>query len=534
MKVNFTLKFLVFFAIQYVVSQNLVLDPTFGVNGKVTNVINESTFTLLTSIVVQPDGKIIACGTATDDDANPLIFLCRYEENGTVDSAFGVNGMVMIPPATDYAQLYLYKVEILDNNQILVIGTQLNQDNLNKPFILRCHSDGTLDTSFGTNGILFYDSFPGQSVVTSVSWYPDGRMLLSGTTQDVTSNAVDLFVARISEDYTLDTAFALNGYLTFNCGTTADANTITVEKNIISKILSDASILVAGSSSIDNLSDFFVLKLNSSGTVDATFGNQGRTITDLGANDFLKAIHVMDDGKIILSGSRTAAGIASSKYNIDGSPDITYAENGKSSLFFNAPNGYNAGVGTVDSQLVGTNLLMVGHVLFNSYDDHIMLASIDVLTGVLNSSFGTNGFLLYDYIAPPQQANSSNPFELARVSLLQNDGKLLIGGTAQIPYGNPYFTLLRYQDTSLQNTEMIGSEMKIHPNPFQNQIHISGLTTSNALIELYDVSGRLLTSDVFQNEENYTLPINENLTNGTYFLKIKSDQKTETHKIIKQ
>ena len=65
---------------------------------------------------------------------------------------------------------------------------------------------------------------------------------------------------------------------------------------------SDGKIVVAGQTSNSNV-DFAVVRYNTDGTVDTTFGNEGTlTIDFFGFTDIAESVMVQTDGRIVLGG----------------------------------------------------------------------------------------------------------------------------------------------------------------------------------------------------------------------------------------
>ena len=117
------------------------LDPTFGAGGKVTTLVGSSN-SYANAVAVQLDGKIVVAGI-------PL--LTRYNSDGTLDTTFGTNGIV-----TNSGINQGKGVVIQTDGKILVAGNP-NVGRLNSDFwVARLNSNGSLDTSFGTNGIASY------------------------------------------------------------------------------------------------------------------------------------------------------------------------------------------------------------------------------------------------------------------------------------------------------------------------------------------------------------------------------------------
>ena len=100
-------------------------------------------------------------------------------------------------------------------------------------------------------------------------------------------------------------------------------------------ILANGKILVAGqATNINTGKDFILLCYNSDGTLDNTFGNGGYVTTDiqLGSDDVAYSIAVQNDGKIVLGGysdNGSDKNAALVRYESDGNLDLTFGVNGK-------------------------------------------------------------------------------------------------------------------------------------------------------------------------------------------------------------
>lgn len=108
------------------------------------------------SVLIQPDGKIVLVGFAQIGVQDVIdrygIALVRYLPNGNLDPGFNATGMVVTPVPLGGATTRARSAKLLSNGKILVVGTH-DQDVL----VLRYNANGTLDTNFGTDGIVLAD-----------------------------------------------------------------------------------------------------------------------------------------------------------------------------------------------------------------------------------------------------------------------------------------------------------------------------------------------------------------------------------------
>src|SRR5262249_19405270 len=154
------------------------LDASFGTGGKVeTDVAGLADFAYAAAL--QPDGGIVLAGRAgIDGGADPDVGLVRYRGDGSLDTGFGSSGVVRIDVSGgswDEAS----DIAITDEGAILVavqaiVGTTFD-------FALaRFRADGTLDVAFGTDGVATTAFGAGHDYARALSLQPDGRIVVVG------------------------------------------------------------------------------------------------------------------------------------------------------------------------------------------------------------------------------------------------------------------------------------------------------------------------------------------------------------------
>jgi uncharacterized delta-60 repeat protein len=162
-------------------------DSSFGINGIVLTSpdTNEAE---LNSIALQADGKILAAGTS-DTGTGPHFLLIRYLPNGTVDSSFGLNGIVR----TNFSNNECRASEVLVQNdtKIYAVGyAQPASPNQSKVFaIARYHSNGTLDSTFGVYG-KDTSRVDYSSAALAATIAPDLKVIAAGWGLSITSTSV--------------------------------------------------------------------------------------------------------------------------------------------------------------------------------------------------------------------------------------------------------------------------------------------------------------------------------------------------------
>jgi uncharacterized delta-60 repeat protein len=142
------------------------------------------------SLAIQSDGKILLGGYC-QGASNPDFCIARFNSNGTLDTSFGTNGKVIQPIGS-----YLdegHSLAIQSNGKILLGG--YCQGASNPDFcIARFNSNGTLDTSFGSSGKVIQPIGSDFDIAYSLAIQPDGKILLGGYCNN--GSDIDFCIAR--------------------------------------------------------------------------------------------------------------------------------------------------------------------------------------------------------------------------------------------------------------------------------------------------------------------------------------------------
>ena len=188
-----------------------VLDSTFGTNGLATGTTGS-----VAAMAEQSDGKIVIAGTyAAGNTLNEGIQLERFNSNGTVDTTFGTNGIVHTLISNG---VIATGVAIQSDGKIVISGgvfTGTAQAYSSAGLIARYTSSGVLDTTFGSGGEFIVPFSDGPiGTLNGVVIQPDGRIAAVGN-GDVGTYAGVAFV-RVNTNGTLDTTFNGTGWTVVN------------------------------------------------------------------------------------------------------------------------------------------------------------------------------------------------------------------------------------------------------------------------------------------------------------------------------
>jgi uncharacterized delta-60 repeat protein len=180
------------------------LDASFGLGGIVITDLGESD-DFGNAMAIGALDTIIVAGS-TDSDGDPDFAILRYLANGTLDSAFGGDGIVVTSLGPDFFLAEAYAVALLGDGRIVVAGTALNGNNGTFDFVLaRYEADGDLDPTFGGGHGLVFTDFGSDESATSVKIQADGKIVVAGFGDPFFDT--DFIIARYNSDGTLDGTF---------------------------------------------------------------------------------------------------------------------------------------------------------------------------------------------------------------------------------------------------------------------------------------------------------------------------------------
>ncbi|MCP4767153.1 MAG: BspA family leucine-rich repeat surface protein, partial [Gammaproteobacteria bacterium] len=404
--------------------------PTFSSagDGIVTTPVGSSADTGR-SVTIQSDGKILVAGQS-HNGSNYDFALIRYNTDGSLDTSFDGDGILTtaIGSGNDHGR----SVTLQDDGKILVAGYSHNGSD-NDFALIRYNTDGSLDTSFDSDGIVTTAIGSGSDIGWSVTVQSDGKILVAGISHNGTDD--DFALTRYNTDGSLDTSFDGDGKLITDFGFGND-------QSLSVTLQADGKILVAGTSVNGTGYDFALTRYNSDGSLDTTFDTDGKLTTAIGSSDdFVLSVTVQSDGKILVSGQTLSSDqsnwdIALARYNPDGSLDTTFDGDGKLTTVIGP--GHDKGW-SVTVQDDGKILVAGQSHNGSNYDFALIRYNSD---GSLDTSFDGDGILT-------TAIGSGN--DTSYSVTVQSDGKILVAG--QSHNGSNYdFALIRYNSDGSLDT----------------------------------------------------------------------------------
>ncbi|MCK9424447.1 MAG: T9SS type A sorting domain-containing protein [Ignavibacteriaceae bacterium] len=531
------------------------LDATFGTGGKVTTSIGSNRDAAY-SIAIQSDGKIAVVG-ATSNGTNNDLGMVRYNDDGTLDNGFGTNGIVTTVVGT--SDNPAYGVAIQSNGNIVVVGYAhigLTDDFM----VVRYNSNGTLDTGFDTDGIVTTAIGAAGDVANSVTIQSDGKIVVAGYVGGG-GFINDFAVARYNSDGSLDNTFDTDGIVTTAIGSASDVgysvaiqsdgkivvagyahmttddfavvrytstgaldNTFSTDGKVTTDFSSgndwgysvalqlDGKIVVAGYASSSG-SKIAVVRYNDDGSLDTGFGTSGKVTTAIGANgDYGNSVALQSGGKIVVAGN-------------------SYV-NGSDADF--AVVRYSGSSGPLPVELVSFTASIITRSIelewatateVNNYGFEIERASTSL--GITDKRWEKIGF-----VQGNGNSNSTKEYNFTdntatsglyayRLKQLDNDGKYEYSKEVEADLGMP-------NEFSLKQN---------FPNPFNPETAISYQmpVSGKASLKVFDMLGREVVTLVDEVKEAGTYNVSFNgkaFTSGAYFYRFQSGNYLKINKMI--
>lgn len=336
------------------------LDPTFGVNGRVTLDFG-SQFDAGWGVAVAPNGKIVLVGYSAVSTGQDFA-IAVLNPDGSPDAGFGPGGRRLV----NVLEYDRGRGVAVWNNKIILTGSSIDTSADSYTSwdlaVLRLNFDGTPDTSFNGTGRTVLDFGGTYDAGWGVVVQPDGKIAVAGSTGS------DFLVVRLNPNGSLDPTFNGTGKTTIDFGSGDTAYSIA---------LAGAKLVVAGQTwQAGTGQDFAVTRINGDGTLDTTFGIGGRATVDFGStDDFGLSVAVQGD-KIVVAGrsqqgAATGWDFAVARLNGDGDLDTAFNGTGKATVDFGSPTDLGGGVA-----IQGKNIILAGQTLQHGTGGDFALARL--------------------------------------------------------------------------------------------------------------------------------------------------------------
>jgi len=366
------------------------------------------------ALTLDADILIYACSVASDLTPNP--FLQR------IAALTGANIAASGNPTGSAAQGGDWELEVTTG--------KIKAATVFKPDVMAAYQGvlaaGDLDLSFGTGGSVT-TSFSGiWDVPSDVAVQSDGKIVVGGSAEI----GSDFALSRYNNDGSLDATFGTGGKVTTDFGLGSQGSGLAIQPN--GKI-----VMVGGANQ-----DFGVARYNENGSLDTTFGTGGTVTTDFGGYESASAALIQPDGKIVTVGNINLHVAAVVRYNSDGTLDSTFGSGGKVTA------NVESNISVADAVLQADGKILVageapsndfGVIRYNS-------------NGTLDTTFGSNGKVTTDFGSGNTLTSPFDGYDRGSAILLQPDDKFVVLGTTNYFSNNRDFALARYNSNGTLDT----------------------------------------------------------------------------------
>jgi len=504
-----------------------------------------------------------------------LICALHFSNSGvsqvSFDSTFGNNGKVIVSYPVEEAAIYSVK---LQPDGKIITCSLLVEENLSYPVVSRFFPNGNLDESFGTNGHFRTSISSRYPEDLAMTLQDDGKILVTGTHQ-LTAFSGDFALQRINNDGSPDQSFGNNSLVVTDMGGFNEAKDLLIQP--------DLKIVVGGKSNeISTEENYSIARYNPDGSLDETFGNNGKSNIDFSsgsgqvASEGVEILKLQQDGKIVIAGySKTFLhkNFTIIRLHANGTLDTTFGDLGQaflnygvneedrfSSLIITSDNKYVAVGNSYNQETRHSKVVFVRLHENGNFDDSFGINGVSAIqisslfqdrvvdmvqqqngkilaggltlgetvdylllrldsNGNLDPTFNTTGYF-QDFVV-------SDDLGYAMVSL--NDEGLILGGATRFGSNASASMVKILLNDPLATTSFQKGRFSVYPNPAVSKINLSDdLNTPVKNVAVYNMLGQLVLTDT-------TSPIDiSSLTIGNYSLKIETENESQTVKFIKK
>ncbi|MCS7204592.1 MAG: delta-60 repeat domain-containing protein [Leptospiraceae bacterium] len=414
------------------------IDTSFGTLGKVIIDFDNNNDKAY-AIAIQPNGKILLAGTAIVFISSDFA-LVRLNPDGSLDTSFGpsLNGKVTTDVSGAGSTEEGRAMVLQPDGKILVAGLS-DQDSA----VVRYHPDGNIDTQFGTNGIA-RSNYSMYDEAFSMAIDSAGRIILGGKASYI-GRGYDFALFRFLPNGNLDTSFNGNGYLIEDFGSSDYIRSVKIQQP-------GDKILVVGDSEVNSLPnyEFFVLRYNASGIPDTEFDSDGISYVDINFVDDAYDIAIQPNNQIIVVGNTTEGvgpgrDVGIIRLNSDGSLDTSFGNGGEVIIDMDETNSniygdYDKDFAMKVALQPNGKIIVVGYtekIFNNRFNEKIFIIRLNP-DGSLDNTFGNNGKLVIDLIPELQDYEEE---VINSVAILPNGNILVAGYVLTSSSGYDFFVM---------------------------------------------------------------------------------------------
>jgi uncharacterized delta-60 repeat protein len=423
---------------------NGTIDHSFGVRGVASVSGNSGPLLQAASVLVQKSGDIVVVGTELIESMffePSFFFLSRFTPSGAIDNSFGVHG---IQEAAMSANSCAFAAVLQPNDRIIVGGDSDPNNELTDFTLARYTLSGQPDGSFGFGGVVQQPNGLNSPIAATLI-QSDGKIIAAGTEFGFSGGPTGLgptaaALVRYNPDGSLDTSFGADGRVLFRIGRNASFDALAIDAH---------GDIVAGGAGTDDMGngEFALVRFHPNGTVDASFGKGGVVLTAFTSSPSpqITSMAIQPNGDIVATGTTVNAldQVDVARYLPDGMLDPSFASGGKFARFANNGDPSTSAIALqTDGKIVITGGPNNGFGVFRLLPN-----------GKLDSGFGMGGVVVTDF---------ANEFVASATAIaIDSSGDLVVGGYVLGDDDGTAFALVRYSHVSGKLDPTFGNGGKV-------------------------------------------------------------------------
>ena len=259
-----------------------------------------------------------------------------------------VHPLVQLPPFEDHLVMNKGGIILKTKLGASFLGLAIGVIGILGPASGAWAASGDLDGTFGTQGKVITNVTPELDLANAVAIQADGKILAAGHAGGNYFSGGDFGLVRYNSNGLLDGSFGNEGKVLTDFALSGDSAEAMA-------IQPDGRIVLAGWTFSD-FKNFALARYLANGQLDTSFGVQGKVVTDFsGGQDLAYAVAVQPDGKIVAAGSSDSPSgrdFALARYNPDGSPDVLFGRGGRVTIDFGSVDSAEAVLIQPDGKIV--------------------------------------------------------------------------------------------------------------------------------------------------------------------------------------
>lgn len=355
--------FIYMLSVSYSFAAPVELDTSFGSNGY-TALSGEGIFYDLAQTNEADGRKILTIGTTATDD----ILIAKFNTNGTLDSNFGTNGIIRTDVSGSGSIDSARALQYLSDGSFFICGATDGN-----ALILKYNADGTLDTTFGNNGHIILTTLADSIANDITTNLTGGKILLAGTSES------HIYIARLNSDGSLDNTYGTDGIYVRNLNTTGlsilvtsgghylSGGTLSTQTFVLNTDSSGSTtegyglgpgqinVMIQESPGVVYMggyrnSDSYLSKTNETPETDLPWAYNGRSVHSYGTGQSSINSIILSGDYIITTGNVGDSYVVARYNTSDGSVDTTFGSSGINVFALNGQS--NKGIQLSDGTIV--------------------------------------------------------------------------------------------------------------------------------------------------------------------------------------